>query len=346
MHSGDKVETKLDTGVQVASVLPVLQLQLQLQLPSKKKNHPRFNRNVFFQNDSSTMNIHNNMYCNNCRRKGHIHRKCPYPITSYGLITFRIQDGKLYFLMINRRHSINYLEYIKHRFIYYNQKTNSYYCNINQAKYIFEHLTIKEYEKIKLSAAEGPQGFENLWKNDIFKYNTFVKKYEFDQSMKKHKQFYKGIKSKYNHISLCNVMNKYKPLYTETEWGFPKGRSIEKEDFLTCAKREWKEETGLDDACVKMINTIPITEEYMGSNKVKYKITYYIGEYIDKDKDKDTPFKVNVGVDENNSQQCMEIRDVQWFTYEEVLRKIRPYYRDKKRIFNEVYLFLKSHLEK
>ena len=36
----------------------------------------------------------NVQYCNNCGRHGHPYRKCSDPITSYGIICYKIVDGK------------------------------------------------------------------------------------------------------------------------------------------------------------------------------------------------------------------------------------------------------------
>ena len=46
-----------------------------------------------------------NNYCNNCGKKGHIFHQCKIPITSIGVIIFRLLEGKRQYLQLSR-HSI------------------------------------------------------------------------------------------------------------------------------------------------------------------------------------------------------------------------------------------------
>ena len=59
--------------------------------------------------------------------------------------------------------------------------------------------------------------------------------------------------------------------WMEPEWGFPKGRRNPHETDITCASREFQEETGLYRQDFTIIqNTYPISETFFGSNQVHY----------------------------------------------------------------------------
>ena len=87
----------------------------------------------------------NKIYCGNCGEAGHIYRNCRQPITSFGviLIDYKSQDlvsnnifNDLKFLMIQRKDSISYVEFIRGKY------------NIDKSEYIlwlFSDMT--EYER-------------------------------------------------------------------------------------------------------------------------------------------------------------------------------------------------------
>ena len=61
------------------------------------------------------------------------------------------------------------------------------------------------------------------------------------------------------------------------EWGFPKGRRNYQERDLTCAIREFEEETGYDRNKLCIIsNLIPFEEIFTGSNYKSYKHKYFL----------------------------------------------------------------------
>ena len=54
-----------------------------------------------------------NVYCNNCGNKGHIYKHCKFPVLSYGIICF---TNDKYILMIQRKDSINYIEFLRGKY--------------------------------------------------------------------------------------------------------------------------------------------------------------------------------------------------------------------------------------
>ena len=177
-------------------------------------------------------------FCNNCGKNGHQFNTCKYPITSIGLICFRINDNKIEYIMIKRKHSLGFVEFMRGKYPLYNYK---YLLNI------FNEMSIDEKNKIKTYTFD--ELWNYLWGNDI------------------------GIQ--YNLDTLIEESNTN---WIEPEWGFPKGRRNYNENDLNCALREFEEETGILKSNIKLIqNIIPYEEIFTGSNMKSYKHKYFIG---------------------------------------------------------------------
>ena len=54
--------------------------------------------------------------CNNCGKPGHMFHQCKLPITSYGIIAFRPSDVGLQFLMIRRKDSFGYIDFMRGKY--------------------------------------------------------------------------------------------------------------------------------------------------------------------------------------------------------------------------------------
>ena len=67
------------------------------------------------------MEYKNNIYCDNYRLAGHKFRKCNMPITSYGIIVFRrSKEQGIQYLMIRRKDSFGYIDFIRGKYSPYN----------------------------------------------------------------------------------------------------------------------------------------------------------------------------------------------------------------------------------
>jgi len=55
-------------------------------------------------------------FCNNCGKNGHIFQNCKHPITSIGLICFRMYDNNIQYLMIKRKHSLGFVEFMRGKY--------------------------------------------------------------------------------------------------------------------------------------------------------------------------------------------------------------------------------------
>jgi 8-oxo-dGTP pyrophosphatase MutT (NUDIX family) len=119
--------------------------------------------------------------------------------------------------------------------------------------------------------------------------------------------------------------------WTETEWGFPKGRRNYHEKDVVCALRECLEETGYEILAENIIQNIaPYEEVFMGSDMKCYKHKYYLA-YMD------------IQHSQLKTHDSMEVSDMRWMTYDEFMKTIRPYNLEKKTIITRVNRLLQEY---
>jgi len=320
-------------------------------------------------NDSWRYNKIKKIYCNNCGRYDHITKKCLEPITSYGLIILKLKsnlmnnmDIKEFFIqkykfpeenenknrelknicinkylhknnqsnhnkediqkyieqtinnieycLIKRKHTYNYIQYIRGLYDI---------TEIDMILLMFKRMTNEEINKIKTVK------FRSLW-NEICnnELNTFDQIYEYNLS-----KFKFDFVKKY----LNKIIDNIKIKYEDAEWGFPKGRRNDHESNLTCAIREFEEETGIQKNNIIILDRLfPLIEESKGSNNKNYKMLYYIGILIDNN--------TETKIDDTNINQYYEIGDIKFLTYLDALKSIRDYNIEKKEILEIVMYFL------
>lgn len=67
--------------------------------------------------NSNKFNTNNNVrYCNNCTKAGHIFQKCTDPINSFGIIAFIVHNDEYKFLMIRRKDSFGYTDFVRGKY--------------------------------------------------------------------------------------------------------------------------------------------------------------------------------------------------------------------------------------
>lgn len=125
-------------------------------------------------------------------------------------------------------------------------------------------------------------------------------------------------------------LNNVHPDYQTLEWGFPKGRKEQDVDELTCACREFQEETGYDLHEYTVLNLIePIVENMTGTNNVKYKHIYYIA--LDQRELSDSS---------TSPVDTVEIDTISWFNYDDAIKTIRPFHIEKKQMIKIINKWL------
>jgi 8-oxo-dGTP pyrophosphatase MutT (NUDIX family) len=313
-------------------------------------------------NKYSNCDLKKNLYCLNCGKKGHMIKKCKEPQSSYGIICFKITgDWSVYqtilqikyyktnynthlnninlywfnnknkdikddineyidklqknikILLIRRQHSIGYIEFIRGRY-----DINIEYSIIN----LLEQMT--DEEKYYIINNNFNTVWEGLWKNTsrskLYE-KEFIKSYEkFDY-----------VKTNYMHI-----LTSTKSKFDIPEWGFPKGRRNYMEKDIECAKREFIEESGLSEQEFLILYRIyPINEIFYGTNQVKYKHVYFFSASCC-----ERELKIN-----ENKNQIQEIGDIGWFDYNEVMKRIRPYHIERKKIVEDLIYFLAYNIK-
>ena len=264
------------------------------------------------------------MFCNNCGIKGHTYKECKKPVMSYGILLYKIENKIPKILMIQRKDSLCYIEFLRGKYDIY----NLYYIQI-----LIDKFTLEEKQNVLNNS------FDQLW-NDLWliKPNTTLNNY-LKTDYQKGKQKFNQLKEGYFYhkknimINFPYFIDKSKTTYLTSEWEFPKGRRNNNENNKECAIREFKEETNYESQDYQLIDNIyPISEEYRGENRVYYKHIYYIGILTNYDKE--------ITIDLDNFQQVSEIKKLQWVTKEESLQIIRDYHKTRKKIIIQIFNFL------
>ena len=256
-------------------------------------------------------------YCGNCGKEGHIYRRCLSPIMSLGIILYKIEKGNILYLMVQRRDTLGFVEFMRGKY------------NLENEKYIYELFKIMtENERLNILSYEFDILWENLWMNkNLKKFHN-----EYNNSKKKFNMLKKGVTINEEDISLNSIHNNVEMLYQEPEWGFPKGRRNLKEADLDCAKREFEEESGYRNS-EYLINTSiePIEELFSGTNNIRYKHIYYIAE---------SKKNINLYINKDNFNQVTEISNIRWFNYTDSLKVIRDYNQEKKDVLHNINALL------
>ncbi len=271
------------------------------------------------------------IYCCNCGKLGHVLRNCLEPIISLGIILFHRNNSTIRFLMIRRKFSLGFMDFISGKY------------GVDNLEYIyriFNEMTIHE----KLRIMNEP--FYNLWYSvDYNQLDTSYpitddirKKIDIDYAISIHKYNllkHGFINSQNVYVNLYQIINNCKHNWLEQEWEFPKGKRKMNESNLDAAIREFQEETNYsEDNFVVYITEHPTIEKYTGSNNKKYKHIYYLGR-TDKMKD----YEKN----ELTTDQDVEISCIRWMTYQEAIQSIRPYQIEKKMALTHIYSQITTH---
>lgn len=256
--------------------------------------------------------------CTNCGLFGHHFRSCTAPIYSYGILAVRVPNGlwnqaerlctsdgelngfsveDLEYLLVQRRDSIGFIELLRAKY----KVTDIAYIQTQ-----IEGTTSAERTALKTKT------FEELWIGlwGITTFETKQYKQEYEQAKQKFEQLKQGIEINGEVISLDSLLDATPIKWDTPEWGFPKGRRNTGESDLSCAIREFQEETGLNRNEYSIFEGMePILETFFGNNNIHYCHVYYLAFVSDSCT--------------LNPETSNEIGSLGWFSLKDAIDKIR-----------------------
>jgi 8-oxo-dGTP pyrophosphatase MutT (NUDIX family) len=253
--------------------------------------------------------------CKNCSSIGHQYKSCIRPITSFGVVCHYIENGNIYYLMIQRKNTLSFMEFLKGK---YDSDDDIY------VQSLLSSMTNSEKNMIMENT------FEDLWNKTWCQQVTKYTK-EFLESRALHTVLKQSGK-------LALFINNSVSVFKEQEWGFPKGRKKPHEKNIQCALREFSEETQFSKSDIEILNPDnPFQEIFFGTNNILYKHSYYLAKFISSN----NALKFNPDCKE----QIREIRAMKWLRYEEVLMHIRTYNEERIDLFKHIHKYVKKNIK-
>ena len=300
--------------------------------------------NNITRNYNNKFNKRKKIVCCNCGKIGHVYKKCLNPITSMGIILYKKDDLKsvknkvskkdwiksinnfkknddkkiFKYLLIRRKDSLSFSDFVR---VKYNIN------NITYIKKLLSDMTIDERNFLK-TVKEPIEIWKKLWTQK--KINLRMN--EFHKIKNRLNKLINGLNVRDEIFTIKSLLNETDSKRTEPEWGFPKGRRLYKESDLTCAIREFCEETNIERCDIRIIRNIgPVEEIFTGSNNVLYKHIYYIAE-----------LKKEVNLEIKSHNQKAETSDIKWFSRNNIVNKLESINNKRIKIFKQVDNYLNS----
>ena len=256
-------------------------------------------------------------FCNNCGKQGHGFHQCKIPITSLGVITLSKINNELKMLLICRKDSLGFVDFIRGRY------------SIENKEYLVDMMNIMTVsEKLRLLSSTFQELWSGLWGGFVgmqYRGEEMVAKRKFEQLKS-------GVQNNGDTYNLESLVELSTTNWETPEWGFPKGRRNFQEKDQECAIREWEEETGYSRRNLDIVlNVLPYEENFTGSNFKSYKHKYFLGFMNEKDSQDPSTF------------QETEVSQLRWVTPNEACKLIRPYNLERIKIVNLVDRVLKRY---
>jgi 8-oxo-dGTP pyrophosphatase MutT (NUDIX family) len=220
-----------------------------------------------------------------------------------------IQHDQLELLMVRRRDSMAYTEFVRGKYDV---------ADTNYILRLLNNVTVRERNRIAI------ESFDQLWDRLWGKQD-------------KHGQDYQEAKVKFEQIDHHYLLNAANTNYEEPEWGFPKGRRARLETDQVCAEREFLEETNIPRSKYVLLSNVVFQETFIGTNGVPYQHKYMIG-LLQEGVDLQKRF---------TTSQAREVSAIGWRTIPECLAMTRPHYTGREQMLSNLAKFLQTvELEK
>lgn len=207
--------------------------------------------------------------------------------------------------MIRRKDSISFAEFMRGKY------------DVNDIPYIstlLRNMTLKEQAGIACDP------FEVLWRQlwgDDRSSSDFIPS-----------------RDKFNQLDRVGLMRDNLSLYTEPEWGFPKGRRMRGETDMSCAVREFGEETNIPREAYTVLKNILFEETFMGLNNVRYRHVYFVAMLTQ-------PDIMNIA-QRLTPMQRREISGIAWKTMDEADALIRPHHVERQSMLTRLRFMLQT----
>jgi 8-oxo-dGTP pyrophosphatase MutT (NUDIX family) len=220
--------------------------------------------------------------------------------------------------MVQRKDSLSYVEFMRGKY------------DLENKMYIMKLMSnMTDEERRRLQNNDFGTLWKDMWcKSDDENGKNFNKEYQ--DACEKFSRMKKGyfIKSgdMLSHMNIDVSIEMTTSTHDETEWGFPKGRRNVNENDISCAIREFREETGMTLKHIEICHSMkPMEEVFSGTNKKRYKHVYYISKYTGP-------------CNEFEFQpSCREIKNVRWFNYNEAQAHIRDSNVERKELLKRLH---------
>lgn len=284
--------------------------------------------------------------CTNCGNYGHTFRQCLSPVTSYGMILFRVKGEWNQAQAILQSSSIvNGLDNIQQNIEYLliRRRDSLGFVEIMRGKYRLQEIDYIRRQIMGTTATERERlltvPFEELWCS-LWGIVTEQQGQSYKSEKEMSRAKLEALREGYVHeetgntIVLKNIMNEVPVKWDTPEWGFPKGRRDYRESDFQCALREVKEETGLTEKDICSIRNLqPIQESFFGSNHISYCHKYFLA-YVN--------LQNTILMDKTNEHMSREVGDIGWFSLDEALRIIRSDNVEKREILLKASSLLRN----
>ena len=250
------------------------------------------------------------IFCNNCGQRGHTFRDCGEPVLSCGIILIRnltnpvspstlplsTQDVEV--LMVRRKDSMCYTDFVRGKY----DPTDREYVET-----LLTNMTQSEVNRVKTETFEAL--WLRLWNNSD-----------------RHEYEMKAAKEKFDTVRA--EIDASSTVYTEPEWGFPKGRRLKCESDQGCAEREFFEETNIPRSSYTMVSGIQLEETFAGTNGIMYRHKYFVAVLS-------RPDRIDIHQRFTNMQR-REISAIGWKTMADCMNLTRPQYTQRRDMLHEL----------
>lgn len=252
------------------------------------------------------------MYCNNCGEKGHVFKLCNDPIISCGLIllnkpTLPVDPASVKMLMVRRKDSMAYTEFLRGKYM----PDDTEYI-----KKLISNMTVGE-QTVLCSTT-----FDDLWTS------------HWGEERGHHSQEFETSKERFNSIKIAQIVESVNSGYSESEWGFPKGRRLHRESDMDCAIREFSEETNIRRDTYVICKNLLLSESFTGTNGVKYKHVYFVCVLRNSE-------AINLQQSMTTAQRC-EVSAIEWKTIKQCRTLTRPHYIQRTEMLDSLERILNT----